>query len=55
MYEICERKDEPGVWSVENSDYDGGCWVTNFYGPDSKERAEEYLAFKNAQLAKAAE
>ena len=46
-YEICERKDERGVWSVEWSDHDGGCHVTNFYGPNSKARAEEYLHFKN--------
>ncbi len=46
--EIVERKDSPGSWSVEAIETDQGCDVFQaiFVGPQAKERAEEYAAFK---------
>lgn len=45
---VVERKDAPGVWSVEAIDHasDGDCYVTVFYGPRSRERAAEYARLK---------
>jgi len=46
-YEVVESDFEPGVWKVEVHDHrSGDCYITNFYGPKSKERAVEYLVFK---------
>ena len=46
--EIVERKDSPGSWSVEaiDIDGDGAVFQAIFVGPQAKERAEEYAAFK---------
>jgi len=41
--EICKNPIEG--WNVEQFDDDGGCLVTVFTGPKSKERAEEYAGF----------
>jgi hypothetical protein len=40
-----------GEWRVEAIDYEseGECYVTIFSGPQAKERAEEYAAFKMSQ------
>lgn len=46
--EVVERKDAPGVWSVEAVDdaSEGAVYSAVFYGPQSKERAEEYAHMK---------
>ena len=50
-YEV--KKDEvvPGEYRVEAIDYDndGICYVTIFYGPNSKDRAVEYARWKTSQ------
>src|SRR4051812_7320619 len=33
-----------GGWNVEQFDDDGGCYVTNFTGPDAEARARAYAA-----------
>lgn len=46
-YETVEQRSEPGVYSVEGIEIEtGDCYKTNFYGPLSRERAEEYRVFK---------
>lgn len=43
--EVLESTAEPGVWRVEQIDVKSGdCYVTNFYGPDSEQRARRYFA-----------
>ncbi|MDX7953521.1 hypothetical protein P7D22_20355 [Lichenihabitans sp. Uapishka_5] len=50
VWELSERRDEPGVWSVEAIGSDGEIYLVVFYEKsNSRELAEEYLAFKNAQ------
>jgi len=44
--EAYERRGEAGVWAVEDFGGDGECYMAKFYGPGSRERAEEYAAFK---------
>lgn len=46
--EVVERKDSPGIWSVEAIDYenDGVIYLTLFSGPDSEARAREYKEMK---------
>jgi len=46
-----EDKQNPGDWRVEAIDYEneGAVYVTIFSGPDTRERAEEYAAIKNAE------
>ena len=43
-----------GDWRVEAIDHEneGVVYVTIFSGPDSRERADEYAAMKNAQEAR---
>ena len=44
VYELTEQRTELGVWSVEGIDSESGdCVKVNFYGPDSRLRAEAYL------------
>lgn len=54
--EVIERRDMPGVWSVEIFDYDdeGSAYVNIFHGPRSRERAEEYAEWKRNQKATSA-
>lgn len=44
--EVFERKGEPGAWSVEWIDEDGGIEQAIFIGPDAEARAREYASFK---------
>ncbi len=50
--EVVERNDSPGSWSVEaiETDQDGAVFQAIFVGPQAKERAEEYAAFKYGAL-----
>ena len=50
-YEITEDREYPGVYRVEavNHAGDGEIYTAVFYGPRSKERAEEYAAWKASQ------
>ena len=49
-HEVVEDRTCPGLWRVEavNRAGDGEIYVTVFYGPQAKDRAEEYAAWKNA-------
>lgn len=50
-YEVVKSATEADVWSVEAIDHEtGDCFKTNFYGPQSRERANEYAHFKNGEL-----
>lgn len=42
MPTIFERSGEPGVWSVERIDEDGGIEQAIFIGPDAEARARAY-------------
>ena len=46
MFDVAveERRDEPGVWTVEATDNvgDGKIYQALFCGPEAKERAYEY-------------
>ncbi len=46
--EVVERKDTPGVWTVEAIDMaaEGDIFQALFVGPESHERALEYARFK---------
>lgn len=44
--EVVERRDDPGVWSVEAINLDGSVEVALFPGPKSKDRATEYAAWR---------
>jgi len=44
--EVVERKDSPGVWTVEATDSDGGIEQAIFAGPRARERAEEYARYQ---------
>lgn len=46
--EVVERRDTPGVWSVEgiNNSGDGEIYLATFYGPNSEVRAREYETMK---------
>jgi hypothetical protein len=44
--ELFERKGKPGQWSVEAIGEDGEICQAIFIGPEAKERAAEYAAFK---------
>ncbi len=48
-YQIAEWRETPGGWTVEAIGDDGEIYQAFFYGPEAKERAEEYAAFKSAQ------
>jgi hypothetical protein len=45
---VVERKDQPGVWTVEAIDIagDGDIYQALFIGRDARERASEYAQFK---------
>jgi hypothetical protein len=45
---VVERKDEPGVWTVEAIDManDGEIYQALFVGLDAEKRAREYARFK---------
>lgn len=45
---VVERKDQPGVWTVEAIDMegDGAIFQALFVGPEAQERAKEYARFK---------
>jgi hypothetical protein len=45
---VVERRNEPGVWSVETitNDEDGSVYQAHFHGPRAEERAREYASFK---------
>ena len=44
--EVFERKGQPGVWSVEAIGSDGEIYQAMFIGPEARQRAVEYAAFK---------
>jgi hypothetical protein len=48
---VCERRETRGVWSVEIIDYqsEGDAYVTVFFGPESKARAESYALWCRSQ------
>jgi hypothetical protein len=48
-YEAFEDRKQLGDWRVEGTDEDGGCYVTIFAGPEAKQRALEYAAWKAEQ------
>lgn len=45
---VVERRDAPGVWTVEAIDNvgDGSIFQAIFQGPQALERAQEYASFK---------
>lgn len=45
---VVERKDDPGVWTVEAIDMpnEGVIYQSFFAGPDAESRAKEYAKFK---------
>jgi hypothetical protein len=45
-YEVIEDRRYPSEWRVEAIDEEGSCYVTLFSGPEAKERAQEYAAWK---------
>ena len=47
--DVLESKDVPGEWRTEaiDMDHEGECLVTIFSGPEARERADEYAAWKN--------
>lgn len=49
--EVLERKNAPGVWTVEILDYndEGACYVTAFHGPNSEKRARAYADWQRRQ------
>ncbi len=49
-YETVEDRQSPGDWRAEavNDEGDGEVYVAIFTGPDAKERAQEYAAWKNS-------
>jgi hypothetical protein len=49
--EVVERSDEPNVFAVEIVDYEneGAVFITTFYGPQSRERANEYAEWQRTQ------
>jgi len=51
-WECFEDKKIVGQWRVVAIDFDdqGPVYVAVFSGPDAKERANEYAAWKNAQV-----
>ena len=53
QWEIEESKDYPGHWHVEAIDHDGRVFVAVFSGPEAKERAVEYLDWKNGNRRQA--
>ena len=40
--DVAERKEAPGVWTVEAIGSDGEIYQTLFYGPQARHRAFEY-------------
>jgi hypothetical protein len=44
-YEVYEDLSDPRVWHVEGFDEHGRAHVTNFSGPEARERAEEYAVW----------
>lgn len=51
MYEVGESEAYPGYFSVDAVNYegDGEIYTTVFFGARSRERAEEYAKWQNAQ------
>ncbi len=49
VYEVQESRHTKGEWVVEMIDHgsEGEVYVTIFSGPQARERAEEYAAWKN--------
>lgn len=43
---IAESIDDPGAWTVEAYDNDGGVEQAVFYGQHAADRAREYAAWK---------
>ena len=48
-----ERRNEPGVWTVEaiDIDGDGDIYQVLFRGPEAEKRAHEYARFKYGSVA----
>lgn len=46
-----ERQGEPGVWSTEIIDEDGGIEQAIFIGPRAEQRALDYAAFLNKEIS----
>ena len=51
-YEIIQSTCNPDEWRVEAIDYesDGQVYVAIFTGPDARQRAEEYAAWKRSEV-----
>ena len=49
--EVFERKGQPGAWSVEAIGDDGEIYQAIFIGPEAKEHAAEYAAYKYGSKA----
>lgn len=51
-YEVVQDKESPDEWNVEAIDFEGeGCiYGATFWGPEAKERADEYAALKSPAL-----
>jgi hypothetical protein len=43
---VFERRGEPGVWSIERIDDDGGIEQAIFIGPDAERRCREYAGWR---------
>lgn len=54
-YEVIEDRTSPHDWRAEAADMDGdgAVYVAIFSGPDARQRAEEYAAWK-AEMVQAA-
>lgn len=46
-FEVVQSRNEQDEWRAEAIDNEGMVFVTLFSGPNAKERAEEYAAWKN--------
>ncbi len=47
---LAERKDEPGVWTVEAYWKDGAIEQAIFIGPEARERADDYLKSRYGKI-----
>ena len=50
-FECIEDQRNPGDWRVEAIDFEdeGKVYIAVFSGPEAKERAQEYVSFKNSE------
>lgn len=48
-YEVVQSNVEIDTWVVEAIGSEGEVYKTNFYGPDSENRAKEYAEYMNAK------